>query len=132
MSAKTNPTLQDRLSQASEKKKTMLAKFKKAINPDDPATIENRRQREAIAAARSERATQREAARLQHEHKLAKQAAIDAEAVVEAKRAAAEQAAREAAEVAEREAALKGEQKAARDVRYAARKAAKKERRRGY
>jgi len=50
----------------------------------------------------------------------------------EAKRVAAELAARESAEQAEREGVLKAEQKAARDARYAARKAAKKERRRGY
>ena len=36
-----------------------------------------------------------------------------------------------AAQEAERDAALKAEQKAARDVRYAARKAAKKQRRKG-
>jgi hypothetical protein len=44
----------------------------------------------------------------------------------------AEQAAREAAEQEERQVALLAEQKTARDIRYAALKAAKKERRRGY
>jgi hypothetical protein len=39
---------------------------------------------------------------------------------------------RDAAEQVERNALLEAEQKAARDARYAARKAAKKQRRRGY
>ena len=70
---------------------------------------------------------QREEARQRHEHDLAKQAEIAAEAAADAERAAAEQVARDAAEQAERNALLEAEQKAARDARYAARKAAKKQ-----
>jgi hypothetical protein len=132
MSNLNEPTLQDRLSRAADAKSAMLAKFKRALDPENPTAIEKRRQREAIVAARTERAVQREAARQHHELELARQAALAAEAAAQAERAAAEHAAREAAEQAEREAALKAEQKAERDARYAARKAAKKERRRGY
>ena len=132
MSNHSDPSFQDRLGHASEAKKFMLAKFKQAQSLDDPKAVEKRRQREAVAVARAKRAAQREAARQEHEQELVRQAAIGAEAAAEAKRLAAEQAAREAAEAAERETALKAEQKTARDIRYAARKAAKKERRRGY
>jgi len=127
-----NQSVQDRLTLAAEAKQKMLEKFKKSMVMDDPAKIEIRRQREAIVAARAEREAQRATARLQREAELARQAQIAAEAAAAAKRAAEELAAREAAEQAEREAALLAEQKAARDARYAARKAAKKERRRGY
>ena len=89
------PNLEDRLSQASEAKKAMLARFKKSLDLDDPATIEKRLQREAIVAARAERAAQREVKRQQHEQELARQVAIAAEATAEAKRVAVEQAARD-------------------------------------
>ena len=132
MSSSKDTSLQERMSRAAEAKSAMLAKFKQAVDPDNPATIEKRRQREAIVAARVERLSQREAARLEHDRELARQAALAAEAAEAAKRVATEQAAREVAEEAERALALKAEQKAERDARYAARKAAKKERRRGY
>lgn len=125
-------SLNDRLSLAAQAKKSMLEKFKKSLILDDPAKIESRRQREAIVAARAEREAQREAARQQREAEVARQALIATEAAAVAKRAMEEQAAREVAEQEERQAALLAEQKTARDIRYAARKAAKKERRRGY
>jgi uncharacterized protein DUF6481 len=125
-------SLQDRLSLAAAAKRSMLEKFKKSLILDDPVKIENRRKREAVLAARAEREAQREAVRLQREAELAKQALIAAEAAAAAKRAIDEQTVREAAEQEERQASLLVEQKAARDARYAARKAAKKERRRGY
>jgi hypothetical protein len=130
MSSRNNPSLQDRLNLASEAKNAMLAKFKRAI--ENPDFIEKRRQREAIVAARAERAMQRKASRDEHERELARQAALAveaAEAAAEGERAVAERA---ACEAAERQAVLEAEQKAARDARYTARKAAKKERRRGY
>jgi hypothetical protein len=132
MSSHNDQRFQDRLSRAAEAKSAMLARFKRAVDPENPAAIEKRREREAIAAARAEREAKRQAARQEHERELARQAALAAEAAAEAARAAAEQAAREAAEQAQREEALKAEQKTARDARYAARKAAKKKRRRGY
>jgi predicted nucleic acid-binding Zn-ribbon protein len=125
-------SIQDRLNRASEAKNVMLAKFKQAVDPNNPETIEKRRQRESLVAARAERTSQRRVARLEHEREIARQAALAAEVAAEAVRGAAEQAAQEAAEQAERQAALEAEQKAARDARYAARKAAKKQRRREY
>jgi hypothetical protein len=132
MSSHNIPSLEDRLSHASEAKKLMLARFRKSLNVNDPTAIEKRRQRAAMVAARAQRAAQREAARQEHEHELARQAAFAEAAAAEAKLAADALAAHEAAEQAERDVILKAEQKAARDARYAARKAAKKERRRGY
>jgi Family of unknown function (DUF6481) len=131
-----DPSLEDRLSLAAEAKKNLLAKFKKLTDPNSPEAIEKRREREAIATARAERKTQRAVARREHELELARQTAIAAEAAREAERIAGEQTAAEATAKAEQEAAaeatLMADQKAARDARYAARKAAKKKRRRGY
>ena len=75
---------------------------------------------------------EREAAKKTQEAERAAQAVRDAERVAQAKREAAEAEARIAADKIEQEALLEMEQKAIRDARYAARKAAKKERRRGY
>ena len=55
MSSRTDPNFVDRLSRASTAKSSMLAKFKQAQDPDNPAAIENRKQRAAIAEARAER-----------------------------------------------------------------------------
>ena len=118
------PDFHDRRKDAAKARSALLAKFNAAPRPDDPLVIEKRREREAIARAREARQAERERAR------QAEQAARE-HAAAEAERIAAEEAARAAAEAAEREAALKAEQKAARDERYAARKLAKKERRKG-
>jgi hypothetical protein len=131
MSNRTIPDLQERLKDASEAKKAMLAKFKMSLI-ETPAVIEKRNQRQSMLAARAERTAQREEARLLQERSRAKQAELAAQAAAEAERAAVEQAARDAAEQARRNVLLAAEQKAARDARYAARKAAKKQRRRGY
>jgi Family of unknown function (DUF6481) len=131
MSGQSVPNLQERLQHASEAKKLMLAKFKMSL-VEGPAAIEKRQQRQAVAAARAERAVQREQIRQRQELEFAKQAEIAAQAVANAAQAAADKVSREAAEQAELNAQLEAEQKAARDARYAARKAAKKQRRRGY
>jgi hypothetical protein len=131
MSNRSVPNLEERLKHASEARKSVLAKFKMSL-VEGPAAIDKRQQRQAIAAARAERAVQREEARRRQERDLAKQAEIAAQAAADAAQAAADEAARQAAEKAERIALLEAEQKAAPDVRYTARKAAKKQRRRGY
>jgi Family of unknown function (DUF6481) len=131
MNNRSVPNLEERLKHASEAKKLRLAKFKASL-VEGPVVIEKRQKRQAIAAARAERAVQREEARQRQERELAKQAEIATQAAADAARAAADEAAREAAEQAERNALLEAEQKATRDARYAARKAAKKKRRRGY
>ena len=114
MSSNNGTSLEDRLSRAAEAKSTMLAKFKRALDPNNPDFLEKRKQREAIVAARAARALQREAARQEQEREFARQAALAAEAAAkaaaEAERAAAEQTAQEMIERAEREAAIQAEQ----------------------
>ena len=63
MSSNNDTSLENRLSRAAEAKSAMLAKFKRALDPNNPDVVEKRKQREAIAAARAARASQREAAR---------------------------------------------------------------------
>jgi hypothetical protein len=82
--------------------------------------------------ARLVRMAEREAAKRAREAELAEQAARAAELAAQAQREAEEADALLAAERDERAILLEAEQKAARDARYAARKVAKKERRRGY
>src|ERR1700729_1523586 len=105
MSNRSIPNLEERLKHASEARKSMLAKFKMSL-VEGPAAIEKRQQRQAIAAARAERAVQREETRQHHERELAKKAEIAAQAAADAARAAADETAREAAEQAERNALL--------------------------
>jgi hypothetical protein len=124
MSKKANPDFHDRLRDAAEARQALIAKLHAAPGPDDPAMIEKRREREAIAKARATRQAERERVRKAQEEEAARAAA-------EMERIAAEEAERAAAEEAERDAALKADQKTARDARYAARKLAKKERRKG-
>ena len=85
MSNRSVPNLEERLKHASEAKKLMLAKFKTSL-VEGPAAIEKRQQRQAIAAARAERAVQREEARQRQERELAKQAEIAAQAAADAAR----------------------------------------------
>ena len=125
------PNLQERQNASAQAKKAMLEKFRATPGPDDPGVQERRAAREAMLAERTVRTSQREAAKLAREAELAEQAARAAALAEQAEREAAEMAARAAAEQAEREAAILAEQKAARDERYAARKAAKKQRRKG-
>jgi hypothetical protein len=125
------PDFRQRQDDAAAAKKAMLGKFRATPGPDDPAVAERRRAREAMLAERAARAAQREAAKRAHEAELAEQAIRAAELAAQAERDAAEARARAEAERAEREAVILAEQKAARDERYAARKAAKKQRRKG-
>ena len=61
----------------------MLAKVKRALDPENPVAIEKRRQREAVVAARAERAAQREIARQEQERELARQTALAAAAAAD-------------------------------------------------
>src|ERR1700722_17937048 len=112
MSKRNIPSLEDRLKEASESKKKMLAKFKESL-VEGSAITEKRQQHQAVVAARAARAKEREEARLRHEQELAKQAELAAQAKAEAERAAAEQAIRDAAEQAEQKALLEAKQKEA-------------------
>jgi membrane protein involved in colicin uptake len=124
------PELKDRQATADAAKKAMLEKFRAASQ--DPAIEEQRVKRAAIHEARLVRGAEREAAKKAREAELAAQAAREAELAAQAAREAEEAKARAAAAEADRVAMLEAEQKAARDARYAARKADKKVRRRGY
>lgn len=123
------PDHNDRLSSAQQAKQALLAKFRQAAA--DPAVAERAAARSAVIAARQVREAEKE-------KRLAAEAA-ERERLAELERIAqAEAAAQAAAEAAERERqeaeaalALLAQQKAARDARYAARKAAKKQRRKG-
>ena len=111
-------------------KKAMLEKFRAAS--EDPAAAMRAGTRAAVNEARLVRAAERTAAKARLEAERLEQAARAAEVVAQAEREAKQAELLIAAEKAERQAALEAEQKTARDARYAARKAAKKVRRRGY
>ena len=125
MSSFKYPDLHERQNSAAAAKKAMFEKFRAASQ--DPTAEERRKERIAIHEARLVRTAEREAAKKQRETERAAQVTREAE-LAEAEEATA----RLAAEEAEQELAKLAEQKATRDARYAARKAAKKERRRGY
>jgi Family of unknown function (DUF6481) len=130
MSSFRSPDLQQRQDTAAAKKKAMLEKFRAASQ--DPAVAAQRANRVAVNEARSGRMAERDAAKKVRAAQQAEQALRDAERAALAKRESEKADALAAAEKAERAVALEAEQKAERDARYAARKAAKKVRRRGY
>jgi hypothetical protein len=130
MSSFKGSELHDRQSNAAAAKKQMLQKFRAASQ--DPGLAERQAARAAIHKARLAREAEREKARKIREAERAAQAAREAELAAQAAREAEAAKAAAEAEEAELALALAAEQKAARDARYAARKAAKKVRRRGY
>src|SRR5258708_18874671 len=121
---------QRRQSAAAAAKQAMLQKFRAAS--EDPEVARRHAARVAMNEARLVRMAEREAAKLAREAELAEQAARAAELAVQAQREAEEAEALLAAPSAQLAILLEADQKAARDARYAARKVAKKERRRGY
>ena len=125
-----DPDFKDRQQTAAKARQAMLEKHRTLAA--DPAAAGKQAARLKIAEARKVREAERDAARKVREAQQAEAAARAAELakIDQQKRIEAETQA--AAEATEAEAALLVEQKAARDARYAARKAAKKERRRGY
>jgi len=125
------PDVLERRNNAAAVKKAMLEKFR-TITQDPVLAEQQRLKRIAINEARDARMAEREAARKVQEAELAAQAEREAELAAQAAREAEAAEALAKAEEAERALALAAEQKAVRDARYAARKAAKKLRRRGY
>jgi uncharacterized protein DUF6481 len=91
MSTNDDTSLENRLSRATQAKRALLEKFKRALDPTNPVAIEKRLHREAIAAARTERAARREAIRQEHAREVARQAKLATEAAAEAERVAAEE-----------------------------------------
>jgi hypothetical protein len=124
-----DPDFQQRQSSAATAKKSMLERFRAAS--EDPGVGERQAERAAVHEARQKRMTEREAAKKAREAEKAAEAARAAEVALEAEREAEKLKASLEADEAEREFLLAAEQKAARDARYAARKAAKKQRRKG-
>jgi len=112
-------TLTERLSDQATAKQALLRKMQARPGPDDPAVIARAAGRKAVADARAQRLAAKAAAAEQ-----LKAEQIEREAAEKAERELAEQLEHEA-RIA-REAALEEEKKRARDERYAARKAAKR------
>ena len=131
MSRYKDPDLQQRQDNAVAAKKATLEKFR-AASGDHALSKRQAATRVAVNEARTVRVAEREGAKKLRKAELVKQATRAAELFAENQREANKVEARIAAEKAERQALLEVEQKAARDVRYKARKAAKKVRRRGY
>lgn len=121
---------QERQKNAIAARLAMLEKHRAALNA--PELAQRLAERKAVHEARLARMAEREEARKQREAELAREAALAAERAREAEREAQRLEELRQAEEAEKQLALLAEQKAARDARYAARKAAKKMRRRGY
>ncbi len=134
MSQFRTPDAFERRNNAAAVKKAMLEKFRAASQ--DPELEAKRQERLAIVEARNERQAQRdaerEAQRKIREAEEARLAAIEAERQAQLAKEAEELAALEAADKAAANENLLAEQKAKRDARYAARKAAKKNKKRGY
>ena len=125
-----DPDFQQRKDTAAAAKKALLQKFHAAAG--DPKIAQLQVKRAAVSEARQVRKALREAAELKSKTELAEELARAAKREAQARLEAEKAAALLAAEQTEREAAVAAEKKAARDARYAARKAAKKVRRRGY
>lgn len=105
----------ERLTESTAARQDALQRLKAKLDPNDPAAVERRAERAAVAAARDARIAERKAAKEAEEQRLA----ADKTA-----REAAEKIEKEERQIreAEEQERLRAEQKAARDARYAARK----------
>jgi hypothetical protein len=118
MKSSKTPSFSDRLGAAAKAKQAALERFRAQPASDDPAMVEKRAARQALAAARELRADERRAQALRDEEAAEAAAAAARETEIR------EREARQLRE-GEEQAALEAERKAARDSRYAARKARK-------
>jgi hypothetical protein len=130
MSGFKYPDLAERQKLAAAAKEAMLKKFRAASQ--DPVAAVKRTARVALNDARVVRAAERDVAKKELQAEKARQAAGAAERVAQAQHEKEQAEALVTADKARQKVALEAEQKVARDVRYAARKSAKKERRRGH
>jgi hypothetical protein len=130
MSSFRSPDLLERQKNAATVKKVMLEKFRTTLQ--DPAVEQQRIKRVAVNEARVARAVERKVVKEARDAELAAHVAHAAELALQTHRKAEKAEALAKAEAVEREEVLAKAQKAERDARYAARKAAKKMRRRGY
>lgn len=112
-------SLADRLSDKAAAKQALLRKLQARPGDDDPAVMARAAERRAIVEARAERVAAKAAAAAQAAIELAaREKAAEAERLLAAERAEQERL--------EQEAAIEEQKKRARDLRYAARKAAKR------
>jgi hypothetical protein len=118
MKSSKTPSLSDRLGAAAKAKQAALERFRAQPASDDPAMVEKRAARQALAAARELRADERRAQALRDEETAKAAAAAARETEIR------EREARQLRE-GEEQVALEAERKIARDMRYAARKARK-------
>jgi hypothetical protein len=118
MTAFRNPTFSDRLKTAASARDAHLARFRARPAADDPAVLQQRAARQAVASARELRAAER------IESRRAEELRCESEQAARATEAKAEREARQLHEAVE-QAALQEQRKAARDARYAARKSRK-------
>ncbi len=129
MSYFTNTGFQERQAAATTAKRALLERSKQIAA--DPAIAKRRAERQELAKARQDRAEKRAAEKKAAADKTAAEAALALAAKLQA---AAEETSLQMAlqrEEDQRQDDLLAEQKIARDHRYAARKAAKKDRRKG-
>lgn len=129
MSYFTNSGFQERQAAATTARKALLERSKEIAG--DPAIAQRRAERQELAKARQVRAEARAAEKKVAAEKIAADAARAEEAN---QKAAAEQSLLRVTlqrEEEQRQVAVLAEQKTARDAKYAARKAAKKDRREG-
>jgi Family of unknown function (DUF6481) len=124
-----NPDFRERQAASAKAKAALLEKFRATAEPDNPERKMRDEARLKMVEARKARTAERETARIARQKALAEEAAREAERRSAEGRAATEAAERAARLKAEEETRIAAEQKAARDARYAARKAAKRQRR---
>ena len=125
-----DPSLNDRQKNAMAAKKAMLQKF--LAKTEDPTLAERQAERKAIHEARVARQAEKDRLRKIEDQRRAEETARKAAEEEKARLTAAAEAERLRQEEADVMVSLLAEQKAARDARYAARKAAKKARRKGF
>lgn len=111
----------DRRDDAAKARAAMLERFKARPSPDDPSIVAKLAERRAVAEAREQRRSEREALRKAEEERIAAEKLAAELAELERKE-------QEAKRKAEEHAELLAAQKAARDLRYANRKMKRKKR----
>lgn len=129
MSSFKNPGVLDRRQASEAAKREQLANFK--AGSADPSRVARQERHTAVAADRSARHAARDADAEGRKQELAAEVAKAAEIAAEAERVLDAQRVEAEAAAAQHQAETLAEQKAVRDARYAARKAAKKQRRKG-
>lgn len=116
-------TFTERQEEAAKARAAQLAKARAKDPRNDPGFADRQAARVQAAKEREQRETERKAAKLAEQQRLAAEAAAAEQARIEAEKAAEEEAKRQKLEMASRVVADEADRKAKRDARYAARKA---------